>query len=140
MNPDEPEAADSLHYNPVEGDGDVFFSLLLPVVHNRLLCFTDVEMDVVVLAPKCQGSDLLISKLDDSIGAMGGHAVMREQGVQERAEHTVLGGSGVEGQGGGCVAAYPHSWGSDVRKFGIQSHRAMLSPNICFRSRGYNYQ
>ncbi len=31
---------------------------------------------------------------------------MCEQGVQERAEHAALRGTGVEGQGGECGAAY----------------------------------
>ncbi len=35
------------------------FSLSLPVVHDQLLCFADVEMKAVVLAPRCQDSDLL---------------------------------------------------------------------------------
>ncbi len=56
-------------------------------------------MEVVVLAPRCQGSDLLsvgcfivasdddddglvVSKFDGGIGAVGGHAVVHEQGVQ----------------------------------------------------------
>ena len=70
----------------------------LPVVHDQLLCFADVEMEVVVLAPRCQGSDLhsvgllnvggdqaydgrVISKFDDGVRALGGHTVIHEQGV-----------------------------------------------------------
>ena len=34
-------------------------SLLLPVIHNQLLCFADVEMEVVILAPRCQVFDRL---------------------------------------------------------------------------------
>ena len=59
VDPKEPEAADSLHRSPVDGEGGVFYSLSLPVVHDQLLCFADVEKQVVVLAPRCQGSDLL---------------------------------------------------------------------------------
>ncbi len=76
------------------GPRGLSFSLLLPVVHNQLLCFDDAGMEVVVQAPRCQGSDLLsvgrlivtggqadgsrvISKLDDAVGAVGGHAVVR---------------------------------------------------------------
>ncbi len=93
-------------------------SLSLPVVQNQLLCCADVEMEVVVLAPRCQGSDLLsvvsdqtddghvVNKLDESVGALCDYAVMREQGVQARAQHAALRGSGVEGQSGGGVAAY----------------------------------
>ena len=80
----------------------MLFSLSLPVVRDQLLCFVDVEMEIVVLVPKCQGCDLLsvghliitgdqaymmISRFDDGVGAVGGHAVMSEQGVEERTEH-----------------------------------------------------
>ncbi len=44
---------------PLIEKGGVSFSLSLPVVHNQLLCFADKEMEIVVLAPGCQGSDLL---------------------------------------------------------------------------------
>ena len=125
VNPEETEVADSLHRSCVYGEGGVH----LPTVHDQLLCFADVEMEVVFLAPRCQGSDLLfvghlivagnpaydccvISKFADGVGAVGGHAVMYEQEVQERTEHAALGGAGVECQVGGCGAAYPHSLGS----------------------------
>lgn len=42
----------------------------------------------------------------------GGHAVMHEQGVQGRAEHTALTVTGVDSQGGGCGAANSHSLGA----------------------------
>lgn len=58
INPEEAEAADFLHCSPINGDGGMSFSLLLPVVHNQLLCFADVENEVVVLAPRCQGFDI----------------------------------------------------------------------------------
>jgi len=45
---EEPEAADSLHRSPIDGDGGVSLSLLLPVIHNQLLGFADVEMEVVI--------------------------------------------------------------------------------------------
>ncbi len=35
---------------------------------------------------------------------MGGHAVIHEQGVQERAEHSALRVADVEGQSGGCAS------------------------------------
>ncbi len=124
VNPEEPEDADSLHRSPIDGEGDMSFSPMLPVIHNQLFCFSHVEIEVVVLAPKCQDSDLLsvgrlfdasdqasygcvVSKLCDGGGAVGGYAVMREQRVQ--LEDVVL-------------PMLP------VRKFRIQSHRAVLSP------------
>ncbi|KAI3362878.1 hypothetical protein L3Q82_001913 [Scortum barcoo] len=59
VNPEEPEAVDSLHRSPVDGEGGVFLSLPPPEVHDQLLSFAYVELEVVVLAPRCQGSDLL---------------------------------------------------------------------------------
>ena len=70
-------------------------ALLFPVVHDQLLCLAHVEGEVVVLAPHCQISDLLpiccliivgeqayhccvVSKLNDDVGVMFGHAVMGE--------------------------------------------------------------
>ena len=103
VDPEEPEAADTLHRSPVDGEGGVFYSLSLPVVHDQHLYFADVEKQVVVLTPRCRGSDLLsvgllivasdqaydgrvISKLND--GAVG------EQGGQARTEHAALRESG----------------------------------------------
>ena len=51
VDPKELEAADPLYCCPIDGDGGVSYSLLLPVVHNQLLSFAEVEMEVVVLAP-----------------------------------------------------------------------------------------
>lgn len=38
----------------------------------------------------------VISKFNDGFEAVGGHAVMSEQGVQERTEQAALGGAGAE--------------------------------------------
>ena len=54
----------------------------------------------------------VVSKLHDGVGAVCGHAVVCEQGVEERAEHAALRGSGVEDQGGGCDVSHPHCLGS----------------------------
>ena len=105
MDIEEPEAADSLHRSPIDGDGGVSLSLLLPVIHNQLLGFADVEMEVVILASRYQGSDLLsvcrlvavgdqaddgrvVRKLDDGVGAVWDHTVVCEKGVKKRAEDT----------------------------------------------------
>ncbi len=116
------EYVKNLHRSPADGEGGLFFSLSLPVVHNQLLCFANIEMEVVVPAPRCQGSDLLsvghliiagdqaddgrvVSKIDDGVGVVCGHVVMRERGVQERTEHAALRCACVESQGGGYGAA-----------------------------------
>ena len=43
---------------------------------------------------------------------MRGHAVVGEQGVQERAQNAPLWGPSVEDQRGGDVVAYPHHPGA----------------------------
>ena len=72
-------------------------SPLSPIVHKRLLGFTDIEGEVVVLAPHCQVSDLhlvdcliaigdqayhcrVVSELDDGVGGVRGHAVEYRRG------------------------------------------------------------
>jgi hypothetical protein len=52
------EALNLLHHSPVDENGGML-GPPLPVVHNHLLCLTDVEGEVVVLAPHDQVSDLL---------------------------------------------------------------------------------
>ena len=111
---EELETADSLHRCSIDGDGAVF-SVFLPEVHHKLLGFTDVEGEVVILTPACQSVHLLsvgcfiivsdqtyhrriVSKLNDGIGAMCRHTVMCVQGIQEWAKNTALRGSSVEGQ------------------------------------------
>lgn len=63
-------------------------------VYYQLLSFLDFEMEVVVLAPGCHGSDFLcvgllvadqadgcrlVRKHDHSVGALCGHAVVRNR-------------------------------------------------------------
>ena len=113
-----------------------------PVVHNHLICLDHIEGKVVVLAPHGQVSDLLpigclivggdqayhccvIYKLN---GVGVGHAVMGEQGVQERAENAPLWGPSVEDQQGGDVVSYPHHLGWPVRKSRTQFQRAGFRP------------
>ena len=52
-----------------------------------------------------------MSKLDDCVGVVHGHAVVGEQGVQEGTKHTPLWDPRVEGQCGGGDVAYPHRLG-----------------------------
>ena len=97
VNPEEPEAADSLHRSPVDGEGGVFYTMSLPVVHEQLIRFADV----VVLAQRCQGTDLFSGHLiiaGDQ--AYDGRVISKL--VQGRTEHAGL-GVPVLNQGGGVV-------------------------------------
>ena len=73
--------------------------LPFPEVHDHLLCFVDVECEVIFLTPHSKSPHFLplgrlvvvgnqayhcsvVCKLDDLVGGVHGHAVMAEQGVQ----------------------------------------------------------
>ena len=60
---------------------------------------------------------------------MHGHAVMGEQGVQERAENAPLWGPSVEDQRDGDVVFYPHHLG-----VARQMHRAVSRPSSLMMS------
>jgi hypothetical protein len=100
-------------------------SVRFPVVHKQLLCLAHIEGDVVVLAPQCEFSDHLligrllvvsdqayhfcvISKLNDGVGVVFGHAIMGEQGIQEGTKYTPLRGPSVKDQCGRRVVAYSY--------------------------------
>jgi hypothetical protein len=135
-----------LHYSPVDLNG-VVFGPPFPEVHNHLFCLAHIEGEVVVLAPHCQVSDLLpirclivvgdqayhhcvVSKLNDGVGVMHGHAVVGEQGVQDGTKHAPLRGPCVEDQRGRCVVAYPYHLGQPIRKSRIQLQREVSSPRV----------
>jgi hypothetical protein len=115
------EALNPLHYSTFYDNG----GMLDPAVHNNLLCLDHVEGEVVFLAPHGQVSDLLpigglfifgdqayhccvVGKLNNGVGVVPGHAVMREQGVQEGTEHSPLMGPRVEERRGRRVVNYPY--------------------------------
>lgn len=55
VDPEEPQASDSLHHSPIDDDGDESFSRSLPVVHSELLCCANSGMEVVVLDDELGG-------------------------------------------------------------------------------------
>ena len=103
-----------------------------PKVHNHLLSLADVKSEVIILTPCCQGINLpsvcwlvplsdeahngcVISKLNDEIGTVRCRTscvnIMCEQGEQEGAEHTALGGACVGDHcGWGTVTDSHHLW------------------------------
>jgi len=58
---------------------------------------------------------------------LGVTAVVREHGVEQRAEYTPLRHSVVERQGGVCDGAYPFCLGLAISNFKLQSYRGVLS-------------
>ena len=126
MDTKELETLDPLHFRPIDVNGGVF-GPLFPIVHNQLLCLAHIEGEVVALAPHCLVSDLLpigwlivggdqayhccvVSKLNDDLGVVLGHAVVGEQGVQEGTKHAPLTGLSVEDQHDICVVKTIASW------------------------------
>ena len=116
-----------LHYSPVDVNGGLF-GPPFPVLHDQLICLVHTEGEVVVLAPHCQFSDLIpivrltvvcdqayhccvVSKLNDGVGVVFGHAVVGEQGVQEWTKYTPLRGPSVKDQRDRCVVAYSYHLG-----------------------------
>ena len=117
-------------------------------IHDQLFGLTDVEGEIIVLAPHCHITVLLpvsrrhvVSKLDDGAGVVCGHAVVGEQGVQEGTKHTLLWGPLVKGQHGRGDVAYPHHLGltrqevqDPVSEGGVQSQ----GPKLGDKFRGDN--
>ena len=129
-----------LHYCPVDVDSGLL-PLLFPELYYHLLCFVDVECEIIFLTLHSEGLYLLpvgrlvvvgnhayhysvVCKLDGRVGGVHGHAVVGEQGVQERALNPTLWGPSVEDHRGGDVVTYPHHLGAAK----IQLHRAGSKP------------
>ena len=129
---------------PVDVNG-AMFGPPIPVVHDQLICLAHIEGKVVVLAPHCQVSDFLpigglivvgdqayhccvISKLNDGIGVMFGHAVVGEQGVQEETKHTPLRGPVLRISVAYVLLPNLTTWVWPVRKSRIQLQRVLFSP------------
>ena len=108
MDTKEPEALDPLLYSPVNEDGGMLGPTCL-VVHDQPFRLADTEGEVVVLEPHCQVTDLfpigclivisdqaytrhVVSKLNDGVGVVHGHAVVGEEGLQEGTKHGPLRG------------------------------------------------
>ena len=108
MDTKEPEAADSLHRSPISGDGGVSLSLLLP--GTKMSGFLTSSLYAIssssVIWPMTVVSSANFTMVLELCVAVG------EQGVEERAEHAALRGTGVEDQGGGCDVSHPHCLGS----------------------------
>ena len=108
MHPQEFGAAHSLHSSTIDGQWWVF-SVAFPEVNHNLLCFADIQQEVVVSAPRGQKVDLLpvvglivlgdethqscvVRKLHHVIGTVGCCAVVSQQGEEQGTEHTALWG------------------------------------------------
>ena len=119
MDTQELEVGDTLNHRPVDMDGGVC-ATFLPEVHNELFGLICVESQVVVGAPLRQVLDLfsvgrlivvtdeanhrcIICKLYNGVGTMNRNAVVGEEGVEERTQHTALWHAGVQDEGGGGV-------------------------------------
>ena len=119
VDPQELEAGDTLDLNSLDLDGSVCVSIGSPEVHDDLLGLLCVYGQVVISAPGCQVLDLLpvgclivvgdeadhrcvVCKFD-GVGAVHWFAVVGEEGVEERAQHTALWDTSVQNECGGGV-------------------------------------
>ena len=98
MHPQEFGAAHSFHGSTIDGQW-LLFSVAFPEVNHNLLCFADIQQEIVVSAPRSQTVDLLLvlglivlgdethqsgisCKLSHVIGAVGWCAVVCQQGEE----------------------------------------------------------
>ena len=94
MNAKELKTRDFLYYNPIDGDRGMF--PVLPEVNIQLLCFPDVEGEVMTMAVHLPppyrviqaNNQGVVSKVDDGIDVVQSHTVVSELGVQQRTEDT----------------------------------------------------
>ena len=117
-------AALTMHNSTVDGQRGVL-GMRSPEVHNNLSCLLHVQGEIVVSALRGQMAHLtpvvclivvvdethhscVVRKLDDGVGVVQWHAVVSQQGEEEGAQHTSLGGPRVQGDSAGCAAADPH--------------------------------
>ena len=108
MHPQEFGTAHTLHSSTIDGQWWVF-SAAFPEIDHNLLCFADIQQEVVVSAPRGQKVDLLpvvglvvlgdethqsciVRKLHHVIGAEGWCAVVSQQGEEQGTEHAALWG------------------------------------------------
>ena len=132
MHPQEFGAAHTLHSSTIDGQWWVF-SVAFPEVNHNLLCFADIQQEVVVSAPRGQKVDLLpvvglivlgdethqscvVRKLHHVIGAVGCCAVVSQQGVEQGTEHTALRGPCAECDAARDVVADSYCLGSLTEK------------------------
>ena len=140
MDTEEIEALNPLHYNPVDGNRDVV-GPPFPVVYDQLLCLTDVEGEVVVLAPHCQVTDILpICRLvvgnhaySNTVGSSANlmmvlksctatQSWVNKQGVQEGIKHAPLRISMED-----VLLRNLTTWGQPIRKYRIQLQREVFT-------------
>ena len=115
MHTQELGAAHPFHSSTIDGQRGVL-DVRSPEVHNNLFCLLHIQGEIVVPAPRAQTAHLtpvvclivvadethhgcVVRKLDDAVGVVQRRAVVGQQGEEEGAQHTSLGGSRVQGDG-----------------------------------------
>jgi hypothetical protein len=71
-----------------------------------------------------------VSKLDDGVGVVRGHAVLGEQGGQEGTKHAPLRGLVLRVSVAYLLLPTLTTWGRSVRKSRIQLQREVFSPRL----------
>ena len=97
MDTAEHEAVDPLHCGPLDVSVGVHQPCFLKSTISSLVLLTLWERlwswHLLLVAIGDQADHrCVVSKLDDGVAVVRGHTAMGEQGVQERAKHTPLGG------------------------------------------------
>ncbi len=139
------EAAHPLHRGPTYLKRSVRPLLSLPEVNNQLFSFAHIQRETIVLAPWCKffyliqvcgliiiGNEAqnhsIISKFDNRCGAVGRHAVVCVERVEQGTQDTALWAPTFRVME--LEVNWPTftTWGLPVRKFRIQSQSEELRP------------
>lgn len=113
------------HCNAADVEGGVGLPQYPAEVHQQLFNLAEVQLEAVLLTPRCQILHLLsvgclvivgaktqhhhiIGKPYDGVGALFGSAVMAVEGVEQSAKCTTLWSSFVECDGNTATHAYYH--------------------------------
>ena len=77
-----------------------------------------------------RSTTVVVSKHNDGVGVVLGHAFVGEQGIQEGTMPAPLRGPHFEDQRSRCVGVYPYHLGWPVRKSRRQLQRQVFSPRV----------
>ena len=80
--------------------------------HHTARSLTPFPLSSLIIVGDQAYLPLLLSKLNDGVGVVVGHAFVGEQGVKVGPKHTTLRGPRVEDQHDRCVVAYLYHLGA----------------------------
>ncbi len=139
-------AAHSLHGRTIDGQRSML-GVHSPEVNDNLLRLLHIQREIVVTAPPGQAAHLapviclisvadethhsrVIRKFNEAVGVVWRCAVVGQQGEEEGAQHTSLGGPCVQCDGAGCVTADPYCLRSPGQKVQQPVAQRRIEPQL----------